>query len=167
MPTHTSEKKKDKGLKNKPSDMQLSFCPCSWFKSHTQKKIACLKILPHPLSSCYLTASDNTAVHRAWGPSHTWLLGRHIMVSWKSSSSLATSAHLALCGVLEGAFARRAVCQLQRLVGIGMNPFICKYGDFSDSLNFHRRPAEDTSFHTTFLMLESISQVFLAERQTE
>lgn len=36
--------KKDKGLENKPCGVQLSFCPCSWFKTHNQKNLLILKI---------------------------------------------------------------------------------------------------------------------------
>lgn len=45
LPLHVLRlKKKDKGLENKPCDVQLSFCPCSWFKTHNQKNLLILKI---------------------------------------------------------------------------------------------------------------------------
>lgn len=107
-----------------------------------KKKNSHLKILPQPPLKLLF---DSIRSH-CCSPCHTWLLDRHITASWKSSSSLAMFAHLVLCEVLGEAVACRTVCQPQRLVRVNMGPSIHKYGDSSNSLNFHRRLPEDTSW---------------------
>lgn len=139
--------------------MQLSFCPCLCFKT-PHKKLVQLKILPLPLSSSYLTASGNTAVHHAWGPSHTWLLDRHILVSWKRSSSVATFAYLAFCEVLEEVFAHRADWQAPETHWDSHESLYTCLGTPVTTWIFIGRGHR---FPPSFTILGSVSLVFLAK----
>lgn len=85
-------KREDKGLKSEPCDVQLPFCPCSLFNSHNQKNLVILKfcLIPSQIATWHHHITLLFTV-----PGDPAIPG-DIMASRKSSSSLATFAHLAL-----------------------------------------------------------------------
>lgn len=141
--------------------MQLSFCLCSQYKSHNKKKLLILKFCLIP------------SVVTAWQHQMTLLFAMPHLAPRQAHHGIMEKqrqpGHVCTFSALWGL--GRSSCmqnhQPQRLFGVNMGPYIRKYGDSSNSLNFHRRLPEDTSFHTVFLMLGSISLVFLATWQPE